>query len=609
MGAAGAGVDIVVADADGRWAELVGSLLAADGMALRHAGDAAALHRALARKAPDVIICDVELPGGGAVGALAGQHGGVPVILTSGRGAADPGVVAAAGQLGAVQVLRKPVSLLDLTDLLRGLSRRRAQRGPSAAAASPSPDAGRSQRAERNLGLLVRILAEGLSGDIELEPGQAPVRVSVGGLLEGRAADRLAGALMSSLWSFAPRTSTGRGDVGALAGLVWSQARDPGQVRFAADRRLDLLSRTAFTELLFVLPVSDALRSALVSVDGRGALGDTLAARGLALEACSVDLQALVRLRVLELRPAMGLSTRPAARPLSARMPLAVEEPAASADRPEAFARREAPHSDIGGRSDLRSRSEPSARSASGPRSDIRSLHGRSVDVIALQQRLRKEVEQLRDAPAAVVLGIPTSANAELAEAAVERLRKRYRDIAESPTLPGALRQLAHEMLAIVEGAFHRFARSRADELRQRRAVERAEDFEAAAPSSEEDLAVEKADGLFARGAFPEADRLLSRAHQKRIDHVGVLASLGWARLHNGQMELHKREEEARELLLLAEQLDPVHPRGQRYLSELLRRRGDLPAALRRAQRALKADPEDADAQRLVRELRASSAP
>ncbi len=604
LGAAGTSLDILVADADGRWAELVGGLLAADGMTLRHAGDATALQRAITRKAPDVILCDVDLPGGGAVAALPGQRGEAAVILLSGRGTADPSVVTAAGQLGALHVLRKPVSLLDLTDLLRGIARRRAPRalptgGP------PAPDAGRLQRRERNLGLMVRILAEGLSGDIELDEGQVPVRVSVGGLLEGRAADRLAAGLTSSLWSLSPRASTGRGDVGALAGLVWSLARDPGQGRFAADRRLELLSRTPFTELLFVLPVHDGLRGALISVDGRHALGETLAAGGLALEACSVDLHALVRLRVVELRPALGVSARPTSPPLSARMPLAVETPAAGADRSDHVGRREAHNSDHVGRSDLRSRSEPSA---SGPRSDIRSLHGRPVDVIALQQRLRKEIEQLRDAPAAVVLGIPANANAELAEAAVERLRKRYRDIADSPTLPGALRQLAGEMLAIVEGAFHRFARSRADELRQRRAVERAEDFEAA-PATEEDLAVEKAEGLFAKGAFPEADRLLSRAHQKRIDHVGVIACLGWARLHNGHIEAHKREEEARELLLLAEQLDPVHPRGQRYLSELLRRRGDLPAALRRAQRALKAAPEDADAQRLVRELRASSGP
>jgi cytochrome c-type biogenesis protein CcmH/NrfG len=104
------------------------------------------------------------------------------------------------------------------------------------------------------------------------------------------------------------------------------------------------------------------------------------------------------------------------------------------------------------------------------------------------------------------------------------------------------------------------------------------------------------------------ADRVLSRAHEKRIDHVSVLSNLGWARLHNPGVDLETRTEEGHDFLLLAEQFDPTDGDGQYYLAQVLVAVGRLEEAEQRAVRALKAIPEDAARKALVRKIKVLSA-
>jgi tetratricopeptide (TPR) repeat protein len=89
------------------------------------------------------------------------------------------------------------------------------------------------------------------------------------------------------------------------------------------------------------------------------------------------------------------------------------------------------------------------------------------------------------------------------------------------------------------------------------------------------------------------------------MDHPGVLANLAWARLSNPMHPPGRRSDDARELLLLAEQFDPHHGEGQYYLGELLYRLGEYAAAMPRAHRAVNASPPHPGAPALYKKLKA----
>jgi len=115
---------------------------------------------------------------------------------------------------------------------------------------------------------------------------------------------------------------------------------------------------------------------------------------------------------------------------------------------------------------------------------------------------------------------------------------------------------------------------------------------------------LEEARSLIGDKKWTEADRLLARAHQKRIDHVPVLANLGWARLHNPDVDQETRTEEGHDYLLLAEEFDPRDGDGQYYLAQVLLAAGRLEEAEQRATRALEAVPEDTARKALVRKIK-----
>jgi tetratricopeptide (TPR) repeat protein len=122
------------------------------------------------------------------------------------------------------------------------------------------------------------------------------------------------------------------------------------------------------------------------------------------------------------------------------------------------------------------------------------------------------------------------------------------------------------------------------------------------------DEMLEEGRSLIGDRRWTEADRLLARAHRKRIDHVPVLANLGWARLHNPEVDQETRTEEGNDYLLLAEQFDPMDGDGQYYLAQVLLAAGRLEEAEQRAERALKAVPEDAARKALVRKIKVLTA-
>ena len=231
--------------------------------------------------------------------------------------------------------------------------------------------------------------------------------------------------------------------------------------------------------------------------------------------------------------------------------------------------------------------------SVSGSTSSVTRHRGQIKLVLS---RLQREADNLRAASPAVVLGVPAESPPELVAKAAERMRVRYTVMSQDQDLPEEARQLARQILAAVDEASRVFSDPRY----------RAVDAGAGLPgmSGDEEELLARGRELITRRDWEEADRVLSEARSLRLDHAGILSNLAWARYNNPRYPEARRAREARELLLLAEQFDPHHGEGQYYLAEVLFFEGNNLAALKRAGRAVKANPEDPMAQRLYKRLK-----
>ena len=116
-----------------------------------------------------------------------------------------------------------------------------------------------------------------------------------------------------------------------------------------------------------------------------------------------------------------------------------------------------------------------------------------------------------------------------------------------------------------------------------------------AAPETDPDGLLAMGLELIAKKDWQRADRVLTKAHKQRIGHASTLANLAWARLHNSSRPADKRREDARDYLLLAEQFDSSDAQIQTMLARFLLDDGDPVAALKRARRAARLSPGDAD--------------
>ena len=81
---------------------------------------------------------------------------------------------------------------------------------------------------------------------------------------------------------------------------------------------------------------------------------------------------------------------------------------------------------------------------------------------------------------------------------------------------------------------------------------------------------------------------------------------MGWARIHNPQLDEADRLEEGTEYLILGEQFGPKEVQGLIYLIQALVLQGRDDAALARAARGVKLAPDNVEMQRLFRSLKSS---
>lgn len=594
----------------------------------------------------DLLIASIDAAAGGVSGLSqrlqSDTHRPPPALLvvTSTPPGADPELRALGGLFDAYEVIVRPYGALDLLDRVESVSRRAravgGERGPGARTEAAAAD-------PRALSLLARLWASRATGLLVIEQGgtERTVRLAQGGLTEPEARALVFAALRGSAELRFEAVELGeRGDPAMLGELLWRAARDPRQTRLASEHRYEALSRTTWTNAALTLPIGDAVRRLLSAADGQATLGELIARLAVDAESASVDLHALRQLRLVVLQapvtrvrkvtdhrpdvsappapaPAAGGNETialnvwhdPSTQPGGARSippgPRGGGSGAAGAQPGAREAGRpgDAPHSQSSdGHTSLSERRRAaiasSLRSALGHTGGVTAtatatatsgaLSRNRASIAQVMKGLERDLDVVRAAPPAVVLSIPADAPLDQVRKAAERHRQRYLTMERDEHLPAEARQLARDVLRRVEEAERDWGRA------------------SVAPVGPLDV-----DRLFEAGRaqvgrqdWQGAEVTLARARTVRADHAGVLALLGWARFNNTRHGMAERTKDARELLMLAEQFDPNNAEAQYYLAELLYRLGEYDAALPRASRAMKAQPENPAVALLYRKLR-----
>lgn len=228
-------------------------------------------------------------------------------------------------------------------------------------------------------------------------------------------------------------------------------------------------------------------------------------------------------------------------------------------------------------------------------RTDTRARRLQDPDV--LRRILTQELERLRTAGPAVVLGIPADSPISLITKSARRLRHRYKTVTQDRRMPADVRLLAEELKGLVYAAYK--ALKHGEVPRSASASEGMVD--------DIDLLLKEGRRLMVAEKWPQSDRILSRAHRIRIDHPGVLSCLGWVRFHNPTRPAEARSDEALEFLVLAVQFASSNPDARHYLALVLLERGEPEKALRHARLGARLNPGHESLTQLVESLEAQT--
>jgi CheY-like chemotaxis protein len=663
----GLSLRVLLADSDRRLTELMLGTLESAGHSVSISGNAASLECALSRSAPDVLVLDVDHGHGGGVrvatawrATATGRRGAV--LLTGGRADDDPRVRDTLRALDAQAYLRKPFSLLDLGGLLD--QHRPVAPAPAPAAAAPPPRTRREPSvAPRESGVraltaqaatsassgaalprvvkqLARLWSARATGFLVVSSGggrERRVRLAGGGLVDRDGWAMVSGALRTGGVRFERGAVPGEGDTAAFGGALFQYARERVDGAGLAAHRFDRLAPAVSLDALVDLPLHPRTLGALGA--GSGSVGAALAEAGELEPTVAKELDALVRLGLVDLQPRGGVTSRaPAPAPRTRAATPKAARPSGDAvhtvSRPVG-ARVRADTTGTGTRPDFRrgrvgSGGGPSStggpdgarRGRSGVRAALRrspavarrramstlssDLRSKANAPARLHRQLKGELERLADAPPPVVLGIPSDSDADLVEQAAARLRARYSRLAERPGLPTPVRVISRRLAELVDQAHRAMivrARSERDDGMDS-FEDRPTDMDLRPVQSEEARLLSMGEQLIEQQRWEQADKVLTRARDLCLGHAGILSALAWARMHSPARAPGARVEEARDLLLLAEQFGGAEDaRVQQRLAHVFLADGNLDKASVRGQRALRLSPDAAWAPALKRAL------
>jgi len=108
---------ILIADDDRVWAELLGEALRRRGFDVVMAFDAMQATMGAQKRLPDLVVLDIQMPGGTGVDALkrlrmSTRTAMIPVVVVS--GSSDPAVAGTVAQLGVTRFIAKPTTADDV---------------------------------------------------------------------------------------------------------------------------------------------------------------------------------------------------------------------------------------------------------------------------------------------------------------------------------------------------------------------------------------------------------------------------------------------------------------------------------------------------------------
>ncbi len=135
-------VSVLLADDDKVQTLMLSSQLRAKGYSVAAAYDATYAFMAAMKSPPDIVVLDIQMPGGTGRAVLERLRGSsrtmqIPVVVLS--GISDPSVVREVLALGAVEYLHKPVDVDILDAALRRALQLPDAPAPSSAPATPPP--------------------------------------------------------------------------------------------------------------------------------------------------------------------------------------------------------------------------------------------------------------------------------------------------------------------------------------------------------------------------------------------------------------------------------------------------------------------------------------
>jgi CheY-like chemotaxis protein len=571
---------VLLVDPDEAFAMEMAKECSAQGIELVHADSPEQMRAHMRIKPYDTIVMDLSLRrmnGFDVARELRMEHlaSEIEIVLTSPRHKEDASEIVALIRDAEVRFFfNKPIDyprMLEAFRTPRPPPKKVAAKPPKATpvrpAAQPQGPSGSQSPVDRkpakpknrpkvhweNAKALVEIWIGRQSGTIVVSGERSGTALlSEGGVTDDAGPRVLKLALLGGTLAFKEGFVREDGDWRRTGNMLFKVARAGCDAR-TLRRYLKVVPRsTERTNVARTLPLSNDARTFMGKVDGKQSVQQLLDRYDLPAGEISSDLVALVRLGLLQFLH---------------------ERDAVAAGRPGVQIEVEA---SING-------------AASGLDSDqVRDAHESAGNEQVLQ-RLERELSTILDATPPVVLGIPADAKRGLVDTAANRMRQRYAE----------LRVLALQIAKIVDMAHRNFNFDAVTSTGLGAAAMFGDDI---------DEMLEEGRSLIGDRRWTEADRLLARAHRKRIDHVPVLANLGWARLHNPEVDQETRTEEGNDYLLLAEQFDPMDGDGQYYLAQVLLAAGRLEEAEQRAERALKAVPEDAARKALVRKIKVLTA-
>jgi DNA-binding response OmpR family regulator len=212
-----------------------------------------------------------------------------------------------------------------------------------------------------------------------------------------------------------------------------------------------------------------------------------------------------------------------------------------------------------------------------------------------LAVKLRRERERIEGAPPHEVLRLEPDPDRTEIEEARRVLKRRYMKVVKSDEVPNEAKQIAAELAQLVDHAYVELCAVGPRQQQRRRLM-----------TDEERLVkyIDHARELVEAQDWDKADKLLAQARLLKQDDPVVLALAGWCRYHNPVLDRYKREEHAKDLLMMAEQFDPYQFDCQYYLAQFFHEMNDLENSWRRIVRATRVHPEHQGAQNLYQKIK-----